>query len=187
MQALLVSTGIVAVSEIGDKTQLLALLLASRFRKPLPIIGGILLATTLNHSLAGLAGEWAASFIDPAVLRWPLGLLFIAMGIWALIPDKLDEPKASRLAAGGAFAATALSFFIAEMGDKTQLATAALAARYRSPFVVFGGATLALWAVAALAVAVGHRAGKLLDPHWTKRIAALIFAAVGVALLVTIR
>lgn len=179
MQALLVSAGVVAISEVGDKTQLLALLLASRFRKPVPIIGGILLATTLNHTLAGLVGEWAASAIDPALLRWPLGLLFIAMGLWALVPDKLDEPRTSRLAAGGAFAATALSFFIAEMGDKTQLATAALAARFDTVIPVVIGTTTGMMIADVPAVLCGHLLGDKIQARWIRLVAAALFIALG--------
>src|SRR5919199_1549552 len=130
MYPLLTSTGVVAISEIGDKTQLLALLLACRFRKPVPIILGIFVATVLNHTAAALAGEWVASVVDPTYLRWGLGVLFIGMAAWALIPDKLDEGEGSKVYAGGAFLSTTIAFFLAEVGDKTQIATAALAAQF---------------------------------------------------------
>jgi Ca2+/H+ antiporter, TMEM165/GDT1 family len=134
MDAALASALTVAAAEIGDKTQLLALLLACRFRRPLPIILGMLAATTLNHALAGLVGGLAAAALDPMLLRRALGVIFLAMAGWALIPDRLEEGRVARFAAGGAFFATAASFFLAEMGDKTQIATAALAARFATVF-----------------------------------------------------
>jgi putative Ca2+/H+ antiporter (TMEM165/GDT1 family) len=186
MQSFLVSTGVVAVSEIGDKTQLLALLLASRFQKPIPIILGILVATTLNHALAGLAGEWVATAVDPNVLRWVLGLLFIAMAGWALIPDKLDEGRVSRIAAGGAFVTTAIAFFLAEIGDKTQIATAALAAKYDTVVPVVVGTTLGMLLADVPAVLFGHVAGRRINTKFVRYVAAAIFAALGLlALLVS--
>ena len=131
MEAFLVSTGVVALAEVGDKTQLLALMLAARYRRPVPIVLGILLATLANHALAAAAGKWITTEVDPTVLRWILGLSFIAMALWTLVPDKLDK-KENSLARLGVFGATLVSFFLVEMGDKTQLATVALAAHYGS-------------------------------------------------------
>src|SRR5262245_47105266 len=137
MESLLISAGAVAVSEIGDKTQLLALLLASRFRRPVPIIAGILIATVINHSLAGLLGQWVGNAIPPEFLRWGLGALFLGMAAWALLPDRLDSAASNeRLAAGGAFLVATVSFFLAEIGDKTQIATMALAARFNTVTLV---------------------------------------------------
>jgi Ca2+/H+ antiporter, TMEM165/GDT1 family len=183
MQSFLVSTGVVAVSEIGDKTQLLALLLASRFQKPIAIILGILVATTLNHTLAGLAGEWIATAVDPNTLRWVLGVLFIAMAGWALIPDKLDESRVSKIAAGGAFVAAAIAFFLAEIGDKTQIATAALAAKYDTVIPVVAGTTLGMLVADVPAVLFGHVAGHRINSRVVRYVAAAIFAALGVLAL----
>jgi len=130
MEALLVATGLVALAEIGDKTQLLALLLAARFERPVPILLGILVATLLNHAAAGALGAWLTTVVGPATLRWVLGASFIAMAIWMLIPDEIDDARAARTRYG-VFATTLVTFFLAEMGDKTQLATIALAARIR--------------------------------------------------------
>ena len=131
MEAFLISTGIVALAEIGDKTQLLAFILAAKFRKPLPIVLGILLATLLNHGLAGALGTWITTLLGPAKLPRVLGVSFIALAIWTLIPDKFDEEDA-KLARFGIFGTTVIAFFLAEMGDKTQVATVALAAQYHS-------------------------------------------------------
>ena len=130
LEAFLISTGVVALGEMGDKTQLLAFLLAARFKRPLPIIAGILVATLLNHSLAGAIGTWLAALMGPQVLRWVIGLGFIVMALWMLIPDKADEESAGGTQRFGVFGTTLLAFFLAEMGDKTQIATVALAARY---------------------------------------------------------
>jgi putative Ca2+/H+ antiporter (TMEM165/GDT1 family) len=186
MQSLLVSIGVVAVSEIGDKTQLLALLLASRFRKPAPIILGILVATALNHTLAGLAGGWIAAAVDPTVLRWVLGALFIAMAVWTLVPDRIDPESAGRIAAGGAFLVTAVSFFLAEIGDKTQIATAALAARFATIVPVVIGTTAGMLIADVPAVIFGHVAGNRLEARWVRRVAAAIFAGLGLLALLGI-
>ncbi len=129
MEAFLISTGVVALGEMGDKTQLLAMLLAARFRRPWPIVWGILVATLANHALAGLVGEGVATAMGPTVLRWVIGLSFIAMAAWMLVPDEIDDVK-SRASRLGVFGTTVVAFFLAEMGDKTQIATVALAARY---------------------------------------------------------
>ena len=130
MESLVVSAGVVALAEIGDKTQLLAFILAARFKKPLPIILGILVATLINHGLAGALGAWITSTISPNVLRWVLGASFIAMAIWTMIPDKIEEEETQFARRFGVFGATFITFFLAEMGDKTQIATVAMAAHY---------------------------------------------------------
>jgi len=132
MEAFLVSTGIVALAEMGDKTQLLALVLAARFRKPWPIVLGIFVSTLANHALAGAAGAWLTTVLGPQVLRWILGASFIAMAAWMMVPDKLDEEGTSKAPRFGVFGTTVIAFFLAEMGDKTQVATVMLAARYDS-------------------------------------------------------
>src|SRR5690606_5335200 len=138
MEAFLLSTGIVALAEIGDKTQLLAFVLAAKFRKPLPIILGILVATLANHAFAGAVGAWITTLVGPAILRWILGMSILAMAVWILIPDKLEEAD-THLARFGVFGTTVLAFFLAEMGDKTQVATVALAAQYAAFFTVVAG------------------------------------------------
>lgn len=185
MEAFLVSLGVVAVSEIGDKTQLLALLLAARFKRPGPIIAGILLATIFNHAAAGMVGGWVAANVDPTWLRWGLGLLFIAMGAWALIPDKLEEETGIKDAATtmGIFWITTVSFFIAEIGDKTQIATAALAARMDSIVLVVAGTTAGMLLADVPAVYLGRMATEKLHSPWVRYVAAAIFAGMGVLTL----
>ena len=185
MHSALTSAVLVAIAEIGDKTQLLALLLAGRFRAPLPIIFGMLTATLLNHALAGLVGGAAAASIDPALLRLALGALFLAMACWALIPDTIDASKTTRLA-GSAYLATTASFFLAEMGDKTQIATAALAARFGTILPVIIGTTAGMMIVDIPTVLFGHFAGARLDPRWTRLVAAALFAAFGALALLGI-
>src|SRR5690348_14170946 len=154
MEAFLVSAGLVAIAEIGDKTQLLAMLLATRYRRPLPIIAGILVATLANHALAASVGAAVAAWLGPDAMRWIVGGLFIAMAGWALIPDKADEgPKAAGHV--GAFLATAIAFFLVEMGDKTQIATVALAARFQSVALVTAGTTLGMMIANVPAVLFG--------------------------------
>ena len=182
MEAFLVSTGIVALAEIGDKTQLLSFLLAARFRQPVPIILGIFVATVLNHALAGAAGAWVTHVLGPSVLRWVLGLSFIAMAGWMLIPDKLDAEVDER-PRWGVFGTTLTTFFLAEMGDKTQIATVALAAQYASVVAVVLGTTLGMMLVNVPAVLVGERLAKRLPVGTVHVIAALIFAALGVLAL----
>ena len=143
MESFLVSTGIVALAEIGDKTQLLAFILAAKFRRPVPIIVGILLATIANHGFAGALGAWITSLVAPGTLRWVLGLSFVGMAVWTLIPDKFDEEEA-KLARFGVFGTTLVAFFLAEMGDKTQVATVALAAQYHAFVPVVLGTTLGM-------------------------------------------
>src|SRR5262245_46455838 len=183
MEPLLISTGAVAVSEIGDKTQLLALLLASRFRRPVPIIAGILVATIVNHSLAGLLGMWLGSAIPPEVLRWGLGALFLGMAAWVLIPDKLDRSSSAGLAAGGAFVVATVCFFLAEIGDKTQIATVALAARFHAVTSVVIGTTVGMLIAEVPAVICGQLAGDRINARWVRLAAAAIFAALGLLTL----
>lgn len=183
MEAFLVSTGIVALAEIGDKTQLLALVLAARFRKPVPIILGILVATLLNHALAGAVGAWIAAAIGPAMMRWILGASFIAMGIWTLIPDRIDaddEPAAPRI---GVFGTTLVAFFLLEMGDKTQIATVALAAKYASLVAVVAGTTLGMMISNVPAVLLGEVAARKLPMRLVHGVAALIFFVLGALVL----
>ena len=180
MEAFLVSTGIVALAEMGDKTQLLALVLAARFRKPLPIVFGILVATLVNHGLAGAAGAWITDLLGPDKLRWILGSSFIAMAIWMLIPDKLDQgdcPTSPRL---GVFGTTLIAFFLAEMGDKTQIATVMLAARYHAWFAVVAGTTLGMVLANAPVVWFGDRLTRFVPIGIVRFVSALIFAALGV-------
>ena len=182
MEAFLVSTGIVALAEIGDKTQLLAFILAAKFRKPLPIIIGILVATIANHGFAGAVGSWITSLAGPETLRWVLGISFIAMAIWTLIPDKFDEDDA-KLSRYGVFGTTLIAFFLAEMGDKTQIATIALAAQYHTFFSVVAGTTLGMMIANVPAVLLGDRIANRMPVRLVHGIAAAIFAALGVATL----
>ena len=182
MEALLVSTGIVALAEIGDKTQLLAFILAAKFRKPVPIILGILAATLANHSFAGAVGNWVTSMLDAQTLRWILGVSFIGMAIWTLIPDKFDEEDA-KLARFGVFGTTLIAFFLAEMGDKTQVATVALAAQYQAFFTVVAGTTLGMMIANVPAVLLGDRIAHRMPVRLVHGIAATIFAVLGVATL----
>ena len=183
MEALLVSTGIVALAEIGDKTQLLAFILAAKFRKPVPIILGILAATLANHSFAGAVGNWVTSMLDGQTLRWILGVSFIGMAIWTLIPDKFDEDDA-KLARFGVFGTTLIAFFLAEMGDKTQVATVALAEQYQAFFTVVTGTTLGMMIANVPAVLLGDRIAHRMPVRLVHSIAAAIFAVLGVATLV---
>jgi putative Ca2+/H+ antiporter (TMEM165/GDT1 family) len=183
MHAFLISTLVVAVAEIGDKTQLLAVLLATRFRKPVPILCGILLATSANHALAALAGQWVGETLAGPWLRWVLGLGFLAMAGWVLVPDRIEEDKVAHLRSGNAFLVTLCSFFLVEIGDKTQIATAALAARFDSLGLVILGTTAGLIIADLPAVLCGHLIGHRLDPRWPRALAALIFAAQGVLVL----
>ncbi len=177
------STGVVALAEIGDKTQLLAFFLSARFRRPWPIIWGILVATLANHALAGAVGMGLAQWMGPDPLRWVLGLGFIAMGAWMLIPDKLDEPGEGMGERLGVFGATVVAFFMAEMGDKTQVATVALAAQSASAYLVVLGTTLGMMIANVPAVLVGDRLADRLSPKWMHRIAAALFFLVGVFVL----
>lgn len=182
MEAFLVSTGIVALAEIGDKTQLLAFLLAAKFRKPLPITLTILAATLFNHAFAAAIGTWLTSMLGPETLRWVLGISFILMAGWILIPDKMDEDDA-RLAKFGVFLTTFIAFFLAEMGDKTQIATVALAARFDSFLWVVAGTTFGMMLANTPAVYLGDRIAGKMPVKLVHRIAAAIFAVLGIATL----
>ncbi len=182
MDAFLVATGIVGLAEIGDKTQLLAVLLAARFRRPLPIVAGIFVATLLNHAFAAAVGALVSELLGPSVMRWVLGLSFLGMAVWTMIPDQVDETEAS-LAKFGVFATTVLSFFIAEMGDKTQVATVALAARYQDIVAVVAGTTFGMMLANVPAVYFGERIANKVPLALVHGIAALIFAGLGVATL----
>jgi putative Ca2+/H+ antiporter (TMEM165/GDT1 family) len=183
MEALVVSTGVVALAEIGDKTQLLAFILAARFKKPLPIILGILAATMINHGLAGALGAWIASTITPQVLRWVLGASFIGMAIWTLIPDKIEDEEAQVAQRFGIFGATFITFFLAEVGDKSQLATVAMAAHYSAPLAVIIGTTLGMLIADVPAVFAGDRLTNKIPMKLVRAIAATVFAALGMATL----
>ncbi|MBL8643847.1 MAG: TMEM165/GDT1 family protein [Rhodospirillaceae bacterium] len=182
MESFLVSTGIVALAEIGDKTQLLAFILAAKFRKPVPIIIGILLATIANHGFAGALGAWITSLVAPGTMRWVLGVSFIGMAIWTLIPDKFDEDEA-KLARLGVFGTTLIAFFLAEMGDKTQVATVALAAQYHAFLPVVMGTTLGMMIANVPAVLLGNTIADKMPVRLVHMIAAAIFAVLGVATL----
>jgi Ca2+/H+ antiporter, TMEM165/GDT1 family len=182
LEAFLVSTGIVALAEIGDKTQLLAFILAAKFRKPLPIIGAILVATLFNHGLAGALGAWLPSLIEPQTLRWILGISFLTMAVWILIPDKFDE-KDARLTHFGVFSTTLIAFFLAEMGDKTQIATVALAAQFHSLVAVIAGTTLGMMLANVPAVLLGGRIADRLPVRLVHAVAAVIFALLGIVTL----
>ena len=181
MEAFLVSTGIVALAEIGDKTQLLAFLLAAKFRRPLPIILGILVATLANHAFAAAIGSWVAAALGPQALRWLLGLGFLAMAAWTLVPDKADDE--AQLARYGVFATTLIAFFVAEMGDKTQVATVALAARFDAMAMVVAGTTLGMMLANVPAVLFGERIAAKVPLRLVHGIAAGLFAILGVATL----
>ena len=183
MESLFVSTGVVALAEIGDKTQLLAFLLAARFKKPLPIVAGILVATIFNHALAGALGAWITSLLTPEVLRWVLGLSFLGMAAWTLVPDKIEEDETNIATRFGVFGATLVTFFLAEMGDKTQVATVAMAAHYPDPLLVVAGTTLGMLLADVPAVFAGDKLAGKIPLKLVHGIAAAMFAALGVATL----
>ena len=186
MYEFLISTSIVTLAEMGDKTQLLALLLAARFRKPLPILLAILFATTINHGLSAVLGQWLTTVLNPEVLLWILALGFIGMAIWMLIPDELGDEsdnirKWQKL---GVFGATFILFFLAEIGDKTQIATVALAARYDSILWVMCGTTVGMMIANAPAVFIGDKLADKLPISLIHKIGAVIFLVVGISALV---
>lgn len=183
MESFLVSTGVVALAEIGDKTQLLAFLLATRFKKPLPIIAGILVATVLNHGLAGALGAWITATVSPEVLRWVLGISFIGMAVWTMIPDEIEEEEAKIVKRLGVFGATLITFFLAEMGDKTQIATVAMAAHYAAPLTVVIGTTLGMLIADAPAVFIGEKLAHKIPMKLVHSLAAAVFAILGIATL----
>ena len=185
-EAFAISTGVVALAEIGDKTQLLAFLLAARYRQPWPIVWGILIATIANHALAGALGQLVTELAPAGALRWILGLGFLGMAIWILIPDKIDveeEQKALGKAGRGVFVATLIAFFLAEMGDKTQIATAALAARHAELVAVVLGSTLGMMIANVPAVFLGEKAAKALPLKLVRGGAAILFVVIGLATL----
>lgn len=184
MEAFLVSTGVVALGEMGDKTQLLAIVLAAKYRKPWPIVGGILLATVLNHALAGAVGAWVAHAMGPELLRWVLGGSFLAMAVWMLVPDQVDDEVPGGDRHWGVFFTTVLAFFLAEMGDKTQIATVALAARYPEWMAVVAGTTAGMMAANVPAVFMGEAIARRVSMKVVHAIAAVIFAVVGGVTLV---
>ena len=171
----LLSTGVVALAEIGDKTQLLALLLAARYRRPAPIVAGILVATLLNHALAGWLGALVADWLTPAALRWGVAVSFLAIAAWSLLPDRIGDDAVPR--AGNAFAATGVAFFLAEIGDKTQVATVLLAAKYAPLWEVVAGTTLGMLVANAPVVLLGARFAQRLPLRAARIAAALVFAA----------
>lgn len=186
MQEFLISTSVVALAEMGDKTQLLALLLAARFRKPVPILIAILLATTINHGLSAVLGQWLTTVLNPTVMVWVLAIGFIAMALWMLVPDKLDDETDSinKWQRFGVFGATFILFFLAEIGDKTQIATVALAARFDSVFWVMLGTTVGMMIANAPAVFIGNKMADRLPISLIHKIGAAIFLVVGASTLV---
>ncbi|MBJ9983957.1 TMEM165/GDT1 family protein [Acinetobacter sp. S40] len=186
MQEFLISTSVVALAEMGDKTQLLALLLAARFRKPVPILIAILLATTINHGLSAVLGQWLTTVLNPTVMVWVLAVGFIGMALWMLIPDKLDDETDSinKWQRFGVFGATFILFFLAEIGDKTQIATVALAARFDSVFWVMLGTTIGMMIANAPAVFIGNKMADRLPISLIHKIGAAIFLIVGISTLV---
>ncbi|MFP5399332.1 MAG: TMEM165/GDT1 family protein [Gammaproteobacteria bacterium] len=183
LEAFAVSTGVVALGEVGDKTQLLALLLAARFRRPGPIVAGILVATLLNHAAAAALGTWITRVVDPQWMRWVLGLSFIAVAAWMLVPDEADEVEGRGSGRLGVFGLTVVAFFLAEMGDKTQIATVMLAARFDDLATVTAGTTLGMMIANVPAVLLGDEVVRRVPVQWVHRIAAAMFALLGVAVL----
>lgn len=183
MEALLVSAGLVAIAEIGDKTQLLAILLAARFRKPVPIILGILVATIANHALAAFVGVAAGGFLQGPWMRWVLGVAFIAFAAWALIPDKFEEDETPKDRAG-VFLTTLVAFFFVEMGDKTQVATVALGAQFQNVLLVATGTTLGMMLANVPAVILGEAAATRIPLKYVRWAAAACFAAIGIWILI---
>jgi putative Ca2+/H+ antiporter (TMEM165/GDT1 family) len=181
LEAFFVSTLVVAVGEIGDKTQLLALVLAARFGRPVPILAGILVATVFNHALAGLLGGWIRAVVDPDVLKWMLGASFLAIAAWAIKADQLDEAEARPESEYGVFLVTLVAFFLAEIGDKTQLATVALAAKFDSLGAVVAGTTAGMLVADAPAVLLGGKASLIIPVKTIRYVAAALFAAMGIA------
>jgi Ca2+/H+ antiporter, TMEM165/GDT1 family len=183
MEAFLVSTGIVALAEMGDKTQLLALVLALRFRQPWPIVLGIFIATVANHALAGAVGSWVTTWMGPDLLRWALGGSFIAMALWMLVPDQLDDDDSPAAPRFGVFGTTVIAFFLAEMGDKTQIATVMLAAQYQAYVWVVAGTTLGMMLANAPVVWLGERMTRLVPLRVVHLVSALIFLGLGLVAL----
>ncbi len=182
MNTLLVSTGVVALAEVGDKTQLLAFILAARFRRPWPIIWGILVATLANHAAAGALGAWITDVLSPQALRWILGIAFLAMAVWMMVPDELGDEEVPRTGLG-VFGTTVIAFFLAEMADKTQVATVALAARYDAVAAVVIGTTLGMMIANVPAVLLGERAAHKVPVRLVHGVAAGVLAVIGAATL----
>ena len=183
MDAFFVSTAVVALAEMGDKTQLLALILAARFRKPWPIVLGILAATVVNHALAGAVGAWITQFMGPTAMRWILGISFIAMAAWMLIPDKMDDEGIAEHSRWGVFGTTLVAFFLAEMGDKTQIATVMLAAQYQAFFWVVLGTTVGMMLANAPVVWLGDKLVKRVPIRMVHTVSAAIFFVLGLLAL----
>jgi Ca2+/H+ antiporter, TMEM165/GDT1 family len=186
VEAFLVSTGVVGLGEMGDKTQLLAIVLAAAFRKPVPIILGILVATLVNHAAAGAVGGWVAQAMSPDILRWAIGVSFLAMAGWLLVPDKIADDAAGGQRRFGVFGTTVVAFFLAEMGDKTQIATVALAARYTDIVQVVLGTTVGMMLANVPAVFLGDKIARKVSMRLVHGIAALIFGILGVLTLLNI-
>lgn len=183
MEAFFVSLGVVALGEMGDKTQLLAFVLAAKFKRPVPIILGLLTATLVNHLFAGVVGQWVAVQLGPTLLRWVVGLSFLGMAAWVMVPDKSDDRALGYAARFGIYGTTVISFFLAEMGDKTQIATAALAARYHDLLPVVTGTTAGMMAADIPAVFLGNKFAQKIPMQVVHGVAALIFAALGLLAL----
>ena len=177
------SAGVVALGEMGDKTQLLAIVLAAMFRRPWPIVAGILAATVVNHALAGAAGAWLMALAGPVAMRWVLGVSFLAMAAWTLVPDHVEEGEVAPRSGRGVFLTTIIAFFLAEMGDKTQIATVALAAKYASTVAVVTGTTLGMMIANVPAVFLGDRLLRRMPVRLVHGVAAAMFAVLGVATL----
>ena len=187
LSALAISTGVVALAEMGDKTQLLSLMLAARYPKQaLAIIGGIFIATIANHACAALLGHWLTTFMSPDLLKWILGLSFLGIGLWLLVPDHIDDAAGSKVAdrAFQVFMLTVGLFFLAEMGDKTQIATIALGAKYSDVFSVTVGTTLGMMLANAPAVWIGQKFTNRMPIQWVHAVAAVTFIAIGIATLI---
>ncbi len=185
MEAFLISTGLVALAEIGDKTQLLSFMLAARYKRPWPICWGILVATALNHAMASAVGAWVADLVAPTTLRWILAASFVAMAVWMLIPDKLDDDEQPALGRLGVFGATTVAFFLAEMGDKTQIATVAMAARFDAFLPVVLGTTFGMMIANVPAVLLGDRIAHKLPVRAIHAVAAAIFVGLAIAAVAT--
>jgi putative Ca2+/H+ antiporter (TMEM165/GDT1 family) len=183
IEALLVSVGIVALAEIGDKTQLLTLVLAARYKKPWPIVAGIFVATLVNHAIAGAVGAWLTRAIGPEAMRWVLAVSFIAMAAWMLVPDKLDDDAADHKL-GGVLVTTTVLFFLAEIGDKTQIATVALAARFESLAAVVMGTTIGMLLANAPVAFFGEALAKRMPVRAVHIAAAVVFVVLGIGVLV---
>ena len=186
LTTIFLSTGVVALAEMGDKTQLLAFLLAARYKKPVPIILGILLATIVNHGFAGALGAWITTLLSPNTLGWILGISFIAMAIWTLKPDEIEEDEAKIAGRFGVFGATTITFFLAEMGDKTQIATVALAANYSTVILVVIGTTLGMMIADVPAVFIGTKFAQKVSMKLVHGIAAAVFAILGIITLLNV-